>query len=288
MLEKNLRLFMVLFFVVWICTGFSCSNILSEFGDKESNEALLQDAILFMNDENWDDAIASFEGMDAEYLAKRSVAIRYAGAYAGRCGVSFLDAVEELANIAGSTTLFQLFLEMMTGGTSTEADDCKEAETILRGIAPDPADRTDDENLLLVFAEFGKIGIHLALYADETEAPVGTADSDFDSCSTGALGIPDANAAEVATGFTNIRSTLQELISRGTLDIDGLDVSDFDSLCTALGALPPAGSWDFCGDYDTADITGNKMTAIRSIMKEDSAIGLGANCTGDISTCNCP
>ena len=94
MLHKFL-IFFITAFVIFGCTG----NLLRDLADKNSDDALLFDAKTAVNAQDYDTAIDILTNQLSS-SAKLKVEARetLSGAYAGKCGLNFLDFVQGLAD----------------------------------------------------------------------------------------------------------------------------------------------------------------------------------------------
>lgn len=263
----------------------SCSyNILENFSDKKSNQALLTEAKDLINRGAFQQALNKLNSITGSLAQDRSVVALKASAHAGLCGLRFFPFVDALQNM-GSTRLFPFLLNHFVAGTPARIDACIAAEDLVESIGPS-ANRTSDENLLLVLISFAKIGNILSLYSDADQD--GVADTGYDACPNGVSRVagplydPDVN--ELGTA---INLALENIASVGnTVDIGDSALNDINNVCTTLAGIDP--NLDFCGVTDPTAITAFHRSALRSLVKEDAIVGLGTNCTGDITTCNCP
>jgi hypothetical protein len=268
-----------------ISFNLSCSvNILENFADKTTNDALYVDAQLLMSKRDYNGALAKIADMTGDYPAKREVLMLKASAYGGLCGLDFLDFVKKLGNM-GSTRLFPLLLGAFRAGTTTDSiDNCKLAQATIETIGVTAA-RTGDENMLMVLVLFSKIGNILSYYADTDQDGVVTAA--YDVCPAGGGtrtaggAIDDSDLRELGTGITLAIQNLDALSS--TVDLGSGSISDIKSVCSQL-----PGAYNFCSITDPADFTPDQVKGIRSLLKEDQTVGLGANCSGDVTVCFCP
>ena len=277
---RALKILMILSY--FIVTGCSV-NILNEFGDATTDKALLFDAQMLIDDGDWTGAINKFADMSTDFRASRDVRVLEASAYAGRCGLDFLEMIDLLANL-GAT---KLFLQLMTdypGSDAQDISDCVQAETLLKTIDPDATDRTTDENFLMTFVEFAKIGAILSTYAD-ANLPYGTTEwVSGDACLVGKLS--DANANEVGVAIANAIASLTEIAATST--VGGTQLTDFTTFCTAISTTPGLGaSYNFCTALNTTDMTANMRTAVRSIIQENQYVGIGS-CNNTLANCVCP
>lgn len=259
----------------------SCTvNIMEEFGDPLSDEALLFEAKQLINAGSYTAAVAKFADMTPEFLADREVKIIHASAYAGVCGVDFLDITAALDGL-GATRVFVWLVSTFTGGSAAKQTACVAAETLIKSIGTYGADRTPDENLLMAFVGLAKMGAVLSRYGDIAPAD-GTADVGFDPCQIAQL--PSADAKEIATGF-NIAMDALENIGSSTVGSGALT-----GVTTVCSNLPP-GYLPLCDDppqVATGDIDASEELGIRTIINEDQDVGLGTNCSGDAAACACP
>ncbi len=258
----------------------SCSvNILETFADTQTDAALFYDAKMKINNGDYTGALGQFSLMSADYLDRREVKSVHASAYAGICGVDFLDMVDALANL-GATRVMVWLMSTFQGGNATKQDACIQAETLIKEIGLLGASRTADENLLMAMIGFAKMGAIISRYGDVAPAD-GLVDGGFDPCNVGSL--PSADAKEIATGF-NVTMDALENIGSSTIGAGALT-----DVTTACGFLP-VGYLPLCSDppqVDTADIDANEELGIRSLINESQDVGLGV-CTGDAAACACP
>lgn len=269
------RICLCVFFVV---PNLSCSvNILETFADKNTNEAYYVDALKLINDGYYTEALEKIDLMTGSYPSSRKVLRLKADAYGGLCGINFLSFVEAFAGLTG--TLMPFLMSTYRTGTLTNADACKEAEDIIESIAAS-ADRTNDEHVRMMVIGFAKIGNILGHYADTDDD--GTADAGYNVClDVGGTDISDAYAREVGTGLTLAIDALTRLA--GSVNLGSSTLSTIQTLCSSLPA-----NYQFCSITDPATFDVDEVKGIRTLLKEDNVIGLGADCDGDISTCNCP
>lgn len=277
---RQLKIMMILCF--FIPTGCSV-NILSEFGDPTTDKALLYGAQMLIDEGDWTGAIEKFADMSTDFRSGRDVRALEASAYAGRCGLKFLDMIDLLANL-GATKLFLQLMTDFPGSNAQDISDCVQAETILKAIDATAANRTVDENLLMTFVEFAKIGAILSTYADTT-APFGTTEwVSGDACLVGKLS--DANANEVGVAIANAIASLTEVAA--TSSVGGTQLTDFTTFCTAIDSTPGLGaSYNFCTALNTSSMTANMRTAVRSIIQENQYVGIGS-CNNTLVNCVCP
>ncbi len=265
----------VAFFFVAVLV--SCSqNALLESAKRDTDAALLFDAKKKMNSSLWTDAITTIGRMSATGQAERATKVTLASAYAGRCGLDLIRLADQISSSAG-TNFFAILGSAMRTATGTSVTDCISAETTLLSISTDPAALTADENMMLSFVGFSKIGAILATYADLDDD--GSADVGFDACNTG--DIPEAMVRQFGTGITIAVASLNASGSSIASDL-GTAVT---AACTTLAGVNPA--YDFCSVTDPAVFSADHVKALGGLIHTSDNPGVGT-CAGDIATCVCP
>ena len=265
-----------IFFLLIISFQLSCSgNVLREFADKEDEDAILYTVYRHQAKKEYADALTAFQTLKSTTQAKRDNQFLLATIYLGICGLDFLSLTTEFGNI-GTTNFLQFLMATFTGATATQLANCKSAETTLINIDPDAANRTTDENVLMVYTSFAKIGSSLNFYADTDNND--TVDGSFAACTTGSLA--DLEAGHVATGLRNFIDSMNQVASE--IGVGSGSLADLNSVCSSL-----PGSANFCTVTDPSTLTADQQRGIRTVIRESSAIGI-AECTGDVSTCLCP
>lgn len=270
------------------CSG----NVLSSFADKTTDEAYLEDAKTAMNDGDYDGALTKLSLIKGSLAGDRRTLVVKASAYGGLCGMPrFLDFAKALGDM-GTTRVFPFLTAQFVGGSAARIDACKLAESTLTSIGA-IADRTADENMFLVFVSFAKIGNVLSLYTDANQD--GSADAGVDPClharATRATApvagdFYDADLRELGTGVTLALANIAAVSS--TVQVGDATLASINSVCTSLASLPGLGAtYNFCTVTDPAAFTAQHLKGLLAMLKESSVIGLGTNCTGDLTACNC-
>lgn len=262
---------------LFLGSSIGCTqNAFKEFAKTDSDAALLFEARKEMNGSRWDEAIALMDRMSSTARADRSTKATMASAYAGRCGLNLIRLADQIANSSGQN-FFPLLLQSFQGSSAASVADCQQAESILLSIATDPAARTADENVMMAFIDFSKIGAILSAYADADGN--GTADPTFDSCDTAQL--PDNMLREVGTGMTLAVSALAA--SGGS--IGSALAASVTAACSSLASIDP--SFDFCTITTPSGFSASQVKALGGLVKSTDDPGLGT-CAGGIAACVCP
>ncbi|CAN5452955.1 hypothetical protein BH10BDE1_BH10BDE1_07240 [soil metagenome] len=266
--------------ILFVGTGVGLSgcsqNAFLESAKKDTDAALLFEAKKLMNKSNWSDAITLIAKMSTAGRDDRGTKAVLASAYAGKCGLNLIRLADKISNSA-SQNFFSVLMSGLPGSTAASVADCVSAENTLRSISDVAAERTADENVMLAFIGFAKIGAILTTYADTNGD--GTPDPGFDSCNTAML--PDAMLREVGTGVTLAVSALAA--AGGSI---GAGLSDaVTNACANLATADPA--YDFCTVTTAASFSVDQTKALGGLVKSTDNPGIGT-CAGSISACVCP
>ncbi len=269
MKQKN-RLLILIAFVLALLTSACTKNFFDELADKEDEDAVYFQAQRELDDLNYGQAIILIQSLSADYQSRRDVSFTLASAFAGRCGLNFIDLANELQS-ASATGLFGLLMDAFPGGTDTKISDCVAAETVIQNLESDATLRTVDENLLMAFVSFAKIGVVINRYADTDDD--GSPDGGFDHCSN--TDLPETNVREVGTGVANA------VISLGAAgsSVAGASLTSLTDLCAADPALA-----DLCTITDKSLFDANGVKGIRAAIASTDFVGIGS-CPSDVATC---
>lgn len=275
----------------------SCSvNILSPFADEETDQALFIEAQIQINRGNYSGAVDLFTQMSSDFLEKDYVVPYHASAYAGVCNLDFLN-FQTLIDDLGSSRLFEALMSTYTGGTTTEKEAriaaCDQAITILEAAGATEADRDDDNNLLISFVLFVKMGTTLSRHADDDSALTndndGVLDTNWDACADGdptadTNVFPEDDVRQFGAALIKAVNSLSAVSS---VTVGAGSITLINTLCTSIaGAVP--GADDLCTKTDPADFTANEIAGIRTLVNEGTDIGLGSCAAGTPNITNCP
>lgn len=264
---------------------FGCANVFEGMANKTTDEALFEDVQKLMDDESWDEAITKLNSMSSEYKARSDVIEAWAGVYAGKCGLNFLEYFKTLgdANLAG-TPLFKFLMNAWTGETVSPSY-CTLAQTKLEEISTSASQRTPGQNLFMAILGMVKIGVYLRSYADRDGAGnLGDGTAEINVCTNDASNLANANLDEIVTGMGLITTNLAYL----TAVLSNNSISGaLTTVDTACQASPGA-----CGRTNAADVTNADRDLFRDILNTSAsnptaAVGVGA-CSNALVTACCP
>lgn len=255
----------------------SCSeNIFDEIADKDTPEAVYFEAKQEINNSNFVGAIALLESLDPAFLAERERVPVYASAYAGRCGLIFLNLLDSLQN-APAGSVFVILMSAFPGALDDpNVQACIQAETILEGIG-DASVRNGDENLLMAFISLAKIGTILSSRADLDDD--GVADNDgmpsgtFDQCDNGDF--PDATVRELGAGLAQTIQSLAGLSEQYVQDT----INEVNNICAQDPNLA-----NFCTQTNPALFSANEVQALRYLVGSND---FGIDSCGGNNFTNC-
>jgi len=274
------------FLALAVAAGTSCSqNILSTFADKNTDAAKYIEAQKLIDAQNYDDAISVLMSASNEFQADRKFKSLLASAYAGRAGLNFLDLIESFQDASG-VTLFSLLMPSFhsadLAALTSKVGDLDQAADTLKSINSDPAQRNQDENILMILVSFAKIGYILNTYTDADHN--GALDGSFtDACSTAdtpGTSIGDTAVAHIGLALVNALNALPEITNNFTSGVLG----SIDDCQNDIEPYLPG----VCSAEETSDFSAAALLGFRSLIKENDAMGLGVSCSGDVSACHCP
>jgi hypothetical protein len=272
----------------------SCANAFQEMADKTTDKAKFYDAKLRLDRSDWSGAITVLNSLSTDFAAKREVKAVLASAYAGRCGLDFIDLSNKIQN-AGATAFFSVLLSAFAGKTAANLTDCISAETTLNSISSTVAGRNANENLLMAFVAMAKMGVILAIKAD-TDLD-GIVDPTFRPCHsdgvTGTAQLPNGptapydDASELVTGLS---SFMLSLAAVGSGDAGGTTFDEIQAFCDLLAAAPY--NTDICSTTDRTAVTATQRRAIRAALSDNTGFGFsidndpgGVDLSCDLATC---
>lgn len=283
------RLISALVCIFVVLGNLSCSaNILKTFADTGTNEALYEDALALVNSGDYSGALSKISDMTGSYPTMAKVLELKASAYGGLCGFNFLTFALSLRDLASPNRLFPFLLQSFDAGVASNIDNCKLAQSTIESIGT-ITERSTDENIFLALIALAKIGNILSYYDDSGHT--GSPTLNYDACAVGGAraaggAITDSDAREIGTGITLAIANLNAVA--GAVNLGTTQLTDFTTLC---GSLPPG--YNFCSVTDPTAFTATEVQGIRSLVKENSVVGLGltnggpVSCPGDLSQCNC-
>lgn len=283
------QLFIITFL---LCMTTSCEqqpNVLANLASKGGDAAIYEEARKKVDDREWDSAITMITvDMSAAYQARADVKETLAGAYAGKCGLEFVNLATSLASSNSVAQLYGFFMTAMKNKIVVPSA-CDSAQAIIESFGNSAA-RTADQNLFLTIVGMAKAGAWIRIKADQDLSGLGngTIDAGFNVCDSTAF--PDQNVIQATVGLGLVLNNVTSIASRlagPTLN----DINTFNANClTALQNLPiPLGGDPAATSCDLTDVAfvTSKKALFRSLLNEGSTIGIGG-CVTDTAFSACP
>ncbi|MFZ5874996.1 MAG: hypothetical protein ACOYXU_01185 [Nitrospirota bacterium] len=209
-------------------------NLFESMADDNSTTAEIESAKIAIDSGNFDDAIATLEGLcgtsPTAPTCDGETASLFASAYAGRAGVNVFDLIENSVNLTSGATLGSLatFSTLLPSPSTRDKSDLDDAVELLGSLAAPTANQN----------------LQLSIYAMANA--VVTVGVDLTGGFNGITGLP--NVVPDVTTIQNAQvtnQTLDEVASALDLAIQGLDASglgtedlksDIEALETAIDA----------------------------------------------------
>lgn len=264
-------------FVYWICivflavTGGGGCNVFNDISNKNSDAAKIDDVINLIDKGLWNDAVLKLQTLSPSGQAQRSVQVLFATAYAGRGGLDVLNLANSLSSASSSTSIFTTLMKSFKGATIGNFNDQTVAEGYIQGISLNASGRTSDENLLMIFIEFAKLGTLFAARAD-TNAD-GVLDATYNSCTA-------HNAFESAHIVTALGILVDALAETGSA-IANQSTSTLTSFCSLYNGA--------CNTLQVGSTTLLQQQTGRTLAGETHlAVGLGVAAQKDICEFTAP
>ena len=249
-----------LIFVFAVTAGCSL-NILKELADRDADAAVIYDAQKAVNEQRYDDAInlltVTLSSAGREKIEARET---LSSAYAGKCGLNFVNFVDGLAN-ASSGSAFVLVSSAFVG-TPVQPNFCLQSLQTLDLIGPTES-RTNDQNAFASVVGMVLMGSATRLYTDNNPTNGdGIQDVIGISC-----GLTNAQIDNVVLGYGYMAKNFSAISLDQIGSSSGNTISDSIDTCTSV-----AGS--SCEITNPADIDDNIRDVMRDLLNT-SQYGVG-------------
>lgn len=265
------------------CTG---NNAFTQFSNQTTDEALYQEALKKIDQLAWAQAIDIIENqISAGYQQRTNVRESLMGAYAGKCGLSFVTLIDGLSTATGG--IFSMALGTF-GGIVVDTASCDSAVQILQSFGTS-TERTQNQNFYAAILGLAKLGVnlHATLDQETSGAGDGTVDVGWDSCqepaTTTLLQLTDAEVKKAITGVGLIFENVATLVA--TMGAANAGVSSLDAAKTECESLAGAGNCTIT-DENSAAITPEMIRFFRRMISS-SSLGFGTCDINDMITPSC-
>lgn len=268
---------------VFIITSCEQPNVLTEFSNTTSDEALYLEAKQKMNDFDWNRAISILTTeLSADYRIRTEVKETLMHAYGGKCGILALDLIASL-NEATSSKMFEVSLQIF-GGQSVDTSACDNSFDTLMSISSDSTQRTSDQNLFAAILGLSKMAtnIHVKFDTESSGLGDGVVDAGWDSCpdSTDPARLSDAEVKKIISGVGLIFENLTVLGSELTSGTASASLTDALNSCESVLGVGN------CTIVDEAAVTPEVRRFFRRMISS-SAVGYGTCDISDSTTPSC-
>lgn len=247
---------------------FSCSqNILQDMSSIDPDQKYYDLAMESLNAEKFDEAISIVNTqITTNGQTQSKVRELLASAYAGKCGLNFVDYTQKLSQQSSGSAfsiLMKPFIQVAVDPAS-----CRLALQTMDLIG-DTSVRTPNQNLFTSITGMVLLGSALRSYADTTPSSLGDGVVDVNLCT----GLTDPQMDDIIIGFgyfnKNFSAVGESMIGSGSSSA----LIGISSICTnALGASA-------CDITDPTDITPLLRDSFRDLVNT-SEYGIGPYVTG--------
>lgn len=266
-----------------LMTSCSDPNLFKQFSNQTSDEALYKEALKKIDALEYSAAIDIITNqMSSAYQSRVDVRESLMGAYAGKCGLTFVTLVDGLGSTQESK-IFPLALGAF-GSIAIDAASCDNAVAVLKSFGTS-TQRTSNQNLFAAFLGLAKMGVNLRKTLDRESNGLGdgVVDAGYDVCSAPAATtdgqLTDEEMKKVITGlglvFDNI-ATLIASIGNGNEGVNALDAAK--AQCENIPGV------DSCTFTEEADVDPTTIAIFRKMI---ASVDLGFG-TCDVITCCIP
>lgn len=272
---KRFQIFIVLFFAV---SQISCSpNLFDEASNKTTDEYYFEEAERANNQTAYDTAIEYIQKMSASYQARSQTKELLASAYAGKCGLNFLNYAESLKTTTG-TSAFSIMMAPMIG-IASDPSFCLLALQTMDSIGT-KAQRTTSQNTFTAVVGAVMIGSALRNEVDASPAATyGNGINEKTSC-FGDASVSSINNTIVGFGY------LAENIDALPSSLIGGSASTLNDMVTKCVALVGAAG---CSVKTTAAVTKSTRNFYRDVLNTSEYgvgnISAGANDVNLLNAC---
>jgi len=248
----------------------SCGNVLEDFPSKTSDSYLLDQSKKYIDENDYDSAIASIEPVLLHQPDNPEVVYVASVAYAGRGGLRILDLFENLVDGVATKGVLQIFAENFVDSTASEIADIERSMSVLESYGALAAGRTDNMNFFALFLFYSRIGVVLNTYAYDPVTDQKR--SNFDACHTLVTydavktGIANSEIDKIYTTIPRIVDTITHVAASG---------SGFDEIRAATSLMPAGLGMNPLPCSDTPnDANCRAVRTLINVGKSANGIGL--------------
>lgn len=252
---------------LFILLPLACSqNILQDMSSLSPDEDYYSKAMEALNDESYDQAILIVQNqITPTGQAAPKVRELLASAYAGKCGLNFLDYTKKLTEHTSGSAMSNLMLPFVQ--LAVDPPSCRLALETMELIGPTAA-RNNNQNIFTSITGMVLVGTALRGYADLSPV-LGDGAADINLCAD----FTDAQIDDIIIGFGFFNKNFSAVTTIMIGSYSSFILGDIVSICNDTAGAAA------CQITDPADITPAMRDTFRDLVNTQE-YGIGAFNTG--------
>ena len=269
-----MRPLILIIFILMSAPGCT-KNIFNELGAKNSDKALLYDAEVAVNEQAYDYAISIItQRVSASGQQTAQAREILASAYAGKCGLNFVDYISSLSSAMSGSSF--VLVKTPFVGKIVAPDACLTSLQTLDLIGT-KAQRTQDQNAFAAVVGMVLMGSATRLYSDDAPANGdGNQDAVNISCT-----LTNAQIDNVILGYAYMAQNFDALTSQ-LGSSTSTTISDSITTCNSIAGAA-------CSNTDPAQITALLRDTMKDLMNTTQyGVGTADGSTPVLIAAACP
>lgn len=253
--------------LLFIFLPLACSqNFLQDLSSHDPNEDYYTKALAALNDQSYDQAISIInDQITPAGQSAPKVRELLASAYAGKCGLNFIDYTKKLSEQNSGSAMWNLMMPFVQ--VPVDPASCRTALQTMELIGPTEA-RTHNQNVFTSVTGMVLIGTALRGYAD-IAPPLGDGASDINLCTD----FTNAQVDDIIIGFGFFNKNFSSVASNTIGSYSNFALGDVVEMCNSTAGAAA------CQITDPADITPTMRDTFRDLVNTQE-YGIGAYSTG--------
>lgn len=182
-----LKNYFLLISIVLIASCGSSWNFYSDFGDKDTKEALIEEAKFRIDKGNYTGAIELLDVLSTRYPKDADIALLRSSAYAGAGNIGLLNTATNIGDLKRSTNIIETplagYFILVADPEDSEINYALEAIDSLVSFEDSASKRTNEMNMYLSVISYAAVATVLSaradIYENDDEVDAGISCSDF-------------------------------------------------------------------------------------------------------------
>ncbi len=256
----------IILIIFLVLTQACQNNLMDGFGSHDADDKHYSNALEALNEERYDDSIGIInQQMSPAGQAQVKSRELLASAYAGKCGLNFLDYTSRLAQLSSGSPMYLTMYPFI--GRTALPDFCRQSLLIIESLGPTEL-RTVNQNTFAAIVGMVLLGSTLRTSADIS--PVfGNGIADVDICAA----VTDDEVDNMLIGFGHFNKNLSYVNDSLIGSFSNTSLANVGATCTAqFGA-------ETCEVTDASEITPTMRLAFRDLANTVEH-GIGVYSTG--------